>query len=131
MNKEHSKALLDTFPFSMDISCGDGWFDIIYKFLSNIKTFVEQNKVIILQIKEKFAELTIYYRIVDKDDTGLHKQMISLIERAKDEAAKTCEICGIQENVSIRGKFYIRNICKKCEVLSQSKDCLYKGRRME
>ena len=68
----------------------DGWLPIVEEMLEYLKDF----PIRILQIKEKFGQLRVYY---EYDTPVTHEQGIlisRILQDAADKAAKTCEICG-------------------------------------
>jgi hypothetical protein len=77
--------------FALDgIAVGDGWAAI----LSDLATEIEQHCAAsgdqlpgVLQVKEKFGTLCVHVGQVDDD-------VRSIIDRAEQRSAKTCEICG-------------------------------------
>lgn len=104
MNEEKTKNLADEFPelfvdlygdkretcMAWGITCGDGWFDLIYYLCANIQNYITSNHMPqpkILQIKEKFGKLRFYISESDDYIRGM-KWMAETI------SGMTCEICG-------------------------------------
>jgi len=118
------------------ISCGDGWFDIIYQACEEIEAYLQEqeNKGIrvmsisdwhniktnegvdesailyypeFTQIKEKFGSLRMYY--VGGDDV-----IDKILEKAETLSETTCESCGSDQG-KVQGKGWIRILCDSCE----------------
>jgi len=93
-------------------SCGDGWYDIIWKLSEKIEKYNEEHKkefkepIEAIQVKEKFGGLR-FYTNYSTDEVD------KWIREAEDEAWKTCERCGIKENI-VHTKGWIYTLCKKC-----------------
>ena len=120
MNKELEKKLIDEFPsFFKDMygdpiktcmawgcDCGDGWYNIIYDTCKNIVLLDKKGSFHFLQIKEKFGGLCLYCG-------GGNKKIYKITYTAERESYKTCEDCGIKENVTAEGS-WIRTLCHEC-----------------
>ncbi len=119
MKRENEKKLMDDFPelFSLKddnfpypiafgIECGDGWFDIIYDLTKKIHAIAPQTKI--TQIKEKFGGLR-YYVLSGTEEVW------DLITETEKLSFKTCEYCGTQRGVKIRGERWLKVLCRKCE----------------
>jgi hypothetical protein len=108
---------------------GNGWFDLIWNMSEIINTNIDDIKknectLSMLQIKEKFGNLRIYYafRNRNKETIGLTDSLIEIkknIEEAtrfaENQSAKTCEECGISgiiRSSSISG--WLKCLCNKC-----------------
>lgn len=67
----------------------------------------------IVEVKEKFGGLSIYYDLNGVDNPKVEKVMKKYIS----QAYKTCEVCGSIENVltkAINGYWDIHTQCDKC-----------------
>lgn len=93
------------------IECGKGWNKLITPILDYIDIYnsghKEEDKIHILQIKEKFGGLRIYV-------SPEPKELSEMIEKAEDESYKTCEYCGSTENVTQTKHGWIKTLCDKC-----------------
>ena len=125
MKTELEKKLLEEFPsFFRDMygdprkTCmawgcahGDGWFDILYQLCKKLKKEVEKDPKVdfhFLQIKEKFARLTLYY-------SGGNKTIHRLVNEAEQKSDFVCEDCGTMESVSVDNSVYwLRTLCEEC-----------------
>lgn len=92
--------------------CGIGWKSLIDPILEYIQSYNEkccndEDKIEVLQIKEKFGGLRIY---TDKTTEELEEMM----NKAELESFKTCEICGTKENVGQIMTGWIKTCCRKC-----------------
>lgn len=95
------------------IECDVGWFDIIDKAFSDIlKVSYESGvDVQIVQVKEKFAGLRIYFEIEDlAKNEDIYKQINDIIAEAEDDSFKTCEVCGEVGKV-IKDKYWWKTYC--------------------
>jgi len=87
----------------------EGWDHIVERVLSLIQWDIKYNNmpnVEILQIKEKFGRLEIYFQGGDERTSGI-------IDLARHISLKTCEICGSTSNIG-QTKGWIKTLCKKC-----------------
>lgn len=109
-NKENNNRPLEPYEL-FGIECGEGW----YKLLQPIFDYIEEynkdkvnddEKLIPLQIKEKFGGLRVYMNFYTDE---LNK----LIEDAEDEAYNTCEICGSKEDIG-QTTGWITTMCREC-----------------
>jgi len=76
-------------------ACGDGWFGIIDGLCAEIAAQVRDGKmppVVVSQVKEKLGTLRFHIRggYLHGGNAKTHR----LIERAQEEATRTCEECG-------------------------------------
>jgi len=122
MDKDLQKKLFNEFPnlyeqaklsprescMGRGICCGAGWFNIINDLSEKISK--ADPEVQAVQVKEKFGGLRFYIGGVKKE-TG--DKIYDLINKAEDEAWKTCEKCGSKEDVD-QTSGWIFTLCKKC-----------------
>lgn len=94
------------FKANQEISCGNGWYNILRKLCQNIRDQEVEFKF--LQIKEKFAALRIHYECSHYD------KIKGLVSGAEEESLKVCENCGSRESVSTGGGYWIKTLCKRC-----------------
>ena len=124
MNSELDKKLVEDFPtFFQDrygslnntcmcwgFECGDGWEPLIRKVAEKAEEFNkgkrEDEYIIAVQVKEKFAGLRIYI-------TAAPKEIHDLIDEVEKESFKICEYCGSPGKVV--GSSWMKTLCKKCE----------------
>jgi len=92
------------------IECDIGWFDIIDDVLKEALNiaFEEEEDLQIVQIKEKFGGLRVYYE-ADIEDEDRRRRLDDLIYRAESLSYKTCEVCG--EEGKPRKGGWIKTLC--------------------
>lgn len=90
------------------IECGKGWNKLIIPILDYIDLYNSghDDKIEILQIKEKFGGLRIYTSFSTPE-------LDQLIDDAEEQSFKICEYCGSTENVS-QTTGWIKTLCSKC-----------------
>lgn len=90
------------------IECGKGWNKLIIPILDYIDLYNSghDDKIEILQIKEKFGGLRIYTSFSTPE-------LDQLIDDAEEQSFKTCEYCGSTENIS-QTTGWIKTLCSKC-----------------
>jgi hypothetical protein len=101
------------------IECGAGWFLLLDNLCHNIQNHIDSHnkyaakdqpkipQLVALQIKQKFGELTIYYKGGDEYCHGM-------ISMAQFISYSICENCGtFNENVG-RTKGWIQSLCPAC-----------------
>ncbi|KAL8797154.1 MAG: hypothetical protein Q9195_000621 [Heterodermia aff. obscurata] len=126
MGLKLTQSLYDDFPslfqrhtLGMDQSCMffgiqvlSGWYHILYRLSSSISTVVSENgldpqEYCYEQIKEKFGLLRVYMH------GGTTEEIGQAIQRAVEESAKTCEVCGREGQLGDKGWLRVR--CNECE----------------
>ena len=91
----------------------EGWYSIIDYIGEQLVKLGVEDKVIADQVKEKFGSLRFYYHTQGLAE--IEKEKVSLIiDTAEEESYKTCEDCGIKENVSMRGNSWVTTLCSNC-----------------
>ena len=95
-------------------TCGDGWFDILLDMIIKIDSLRPPKDFEIVQVKEKFAELRVYVQ----ECGDVYEEIIGLIHEARKQCAKTCELCGSTEKVTVQDykNYWLRNMCARCYV---------------
>ena len=96
----------------VDIECGNGWRKIINPIIEYIEKYnstvkKEENKIKILQIKEKFGELRFYA-------SNKTPELVKLIENAEAKSRNICELCGSEEDIGQIADGWITTCCRKC-----------------
>ena len=94
---------------------GDGWYDIMYNLLQYIQSYSESNpnmeQVVLIQVKEKFGGLRIYYN-------GGDDFIRDLIWETERIAVKVCEKCGGEtDGIHRNSSYWYSNICNKCSTI--------------
>lgn len=99
-------------PFELyNIECLEGWHCLIQPILDYVKEYNEDkevdDRIAILQIKEKWGSLRIYTNFVTDE-------LEKLIEDAEIESTKVCEKCGTREHVGTKHDGWRMTLCKNC-----------------
>lgn len=93
------------------IECDKGWEKLYQPIIDYIEDYNKDkegnDRIEILQIKEKFGYLTIY--VSKKTD-----ELRSMIEDAEADSYHTCEVCGKHINKPITEHHWIYPMCRKC-----------------
>lgn len=104
-------------PVWRSIDCGDGWLHLVDAFvdLANVRGWK------VLQIKEKFGGLRLYFQPTEVGADEAHK-IVRLLEAASDH---TCELCGEDGGNWQNGEFvykskprsggWIKTLCDSCD----------------
>jgi len=80
--------------------CGEGWYDIIYNLSKDIHEFCLKHKlegdsyIRVFQVKSKWGTLRYYLEEPGKLSPEQYKEVYSLIMKAQNLSAITCEVCG-------------------------------------
>jgi hypothetical protein len=103
---------------SFGFECGGGWFWLLKKLVEDIAEIDVYKAVKVFQVKEKFGALRFYISYSIPDDVNdpsnlIYDKVYELINKAEEESGNTCEQCG--EPGSVRGKYWLRCECDKCE----------------
>lgn len=111
-----STKLANRFPWVENIylECGPGWYQLLYDMFEEIeKIHLEENISIktfeILQLKEKYAQLRIYYRAHEK----IRKTVDKIIEKYVDKSTEVCEKCG--KPGELVEDYYLSIMCNDCK----------------
>ena len=101
------------------VECGKGWYKLIEPIINYIEEYnqdkKEEDKIKIIQIKEKYGGLRIYTSF---DTQELHK----MISEAEEKSYRVCEICGSEKYVGCRTNAWIQTICIDCINKNLNKD---------
>ena len=91
------------------IECGPGWYPLLIELDTDLARI--DNDYIIVQIKEKFAELKCYFR-TDKGRDVWNK-MADRVKEAYELSARTCELCG-QPGERQVSSVLLKTLCPQC-----------------
>lgn len=106
------------FPFlQADIECGEGWYGLIYNMLTEISNACKETKVPIenidvVQIKEKFGQLTCYVSFHKDSYKKVGKRIYRIIDNYMRKSTHVCEFCGKPGELK-RGP-WTKTICNDC-----------------
>lgn len=116
MTYELEQKLTEIYPwFATPCDCLDGWQWIIVEMLKEIDdayfNLGRETEITIMQCKEKFGFLNLYYGILMDDDE--HLMISDIVEKYEQISKHTCEICGA-EGKMIRDEYWISVRCGDC-----------------
>ena len=117
MTTELQDKLTEIFPWfhNIYIECGDGWQWIILDMCREIDDLYfdagREVDIEIVQIKEKFGSLRVYYSHTEFNGVFFIDEIIAKYELL---SKKTCEFCGKDASI-INEKGWLRCVCKNCE----------------
>lgn len=99
-------------PFELfGIECGKGWYKLIKPIFDYIEEYnkdkSENEKIVIMQCKEKWGGLRIYTNFGNEE-------LFKMIDDAEDKSYSVCEICGSEENVGLRLTGWETTMCLEC-----------------
>ena len=142
MDLKLTQSLYDDFPslfqrhtLGMDQSCMyfgiqvlSGWYQILYRLSSSISTVISEKHLdpqeyCYEQMKEKFGLLRVYML------GGTTEEMDQAIQRAEEESARTCEVCGREGQLGNEGWLRVR--CTDCEERRKQEEHQRKWQRKE
>lgn len=127
MNDQNTQILLTAFPNVFDDSfffeCGDGWFELVGHAAAFIDKIGKGTKIV--EVKEKFGSLRIYYEYsLNEDSEPLLtnkqlEQIYNFISNLETRSKSICEDCGQELTHNNRADqkkmgYWIRNICITC-----------------
>lgn len=92
-------------------SCNIGWFPILREFFSTVRDILgdKSDLFVLLQVKEKFGGIRIYYgfdldRVVPKEKQD---RIHAACRHAEDRAYVTCDVCGKPGVLRKRGFWFM------------------------
>ncbi|MER8573345.1 hypothetical protein NKG99_14455 [Mesorhizobium sp. M1409] len=105
------EAIMAEFPelVKRGFSCRAGWFPILRQFFSVVRQAIppgREDAFTLLQVKEKFAGLRIYYGLGADLPDAARAAIDSAYKAAEDSAERTCEVCGKLGVLRVRGGWY-------------------------
>ena len=93
------------FGYGCEISCWDGWNELIWDTLAACIELDPELKVI--QIKEKFAGLDIH---IDTENP----EVWDICNEARTKSLTICESCGTMEAQGVSKGYWMKTMCLKC-----------------
>jgi hypothetical protein len=99
------------------LTCGDGWFDIIYELSSKLDELFKKNNLngddypACAQVKQKFGHLCFYMENIPKE---LRNEAYGYIHEAEKKATEKCEKCGSPAKLSSNAGWY-SVMCDSCK----------------
>lgn len=127
MKKELQEKIINDFPKLFEtgrkfyFETGDGWYDLIYTACKELQEWSDANttQIILLQVKEKFGAIRIYYNVATSLLIDL-AEMTAIIEKAEKLSTQTCEKCGSMENVERTNFGWVKYLCSECRTKRSS-----------
>jgi len=99
----------------MNYGCdiGDGWYKLLEECCQ--KLVDSKCDVILVQVKEKFAILTIYIhaRIEGKE---IPEEAFQICRDAAKASQTICEHCGAPGYIRRDSRFWIKTLCNECDI---------------
>jgi lysozyme family protein len=91
---------------------GDGWLHIVDRLDRQIAEIAPDYEI--TQVKEKFGGLRFYIGTIHDEDE--FRDVHCLISEAEAESLRTCEVCGVTEDVTTssgeRG-YWVKTLCRE------------------
>mgnify|MGYP006276859103 CR=1 FL=1 len=93
------------------LAIGPGWLHLVQHFLEEAKACGLLRDLRVLQIKEKFGELRIYYRC--ESDYPSCNYLRRRVRKITDASQGVCEVCGKPGAHRTRGSLHLTR-CERC-----------------
>ena len=128
------ESLEKRYPFTwinqFGIECEAGWFPILTKLFDLFEVIcieeqISPAEITIIQIKEKFGGLRVYYSGPDK----IYGRTRKAVRVAEAEASKTCEVCGVPGEGCVSNSWH-KTVCKEHRTRDNSMAPYVPWRRM-
>lgn len=92
-------AYPNLFPCHVDCLCGAGWYSLLKRLFDQLEPLAAEAHVSfpdkplhVIEVKQKLGGLRVYLR--GGASRQLREQTLALIQKAGEEAERTCELCG-------------------------------------
>lgn len=98
------------------LGLGKGWYGLFEEACQLLESYRDRcPEIHLLQVKEKFARLTVYVGFVDAS-TELCREIYDALQVICNKSEQTCEICGSTNNVSkgTPNGYWLRTLCESC-----------------
>jgi len=98
------------------LGLGKGWYSLFEEACQLLESYRDRCPDIhLLQVKEKFARLTVYVGFVDAS-IELCREIYDALETICDKSEQTCENCGSTEKVTkgAPNGYWLRSLCESC-----------------
>ena len=120
MTEKLANNLIKTFPalvnekFYFEIE--DGWYQIVFDLFTKIQKHCDytKQKVTIVQVKEKFAGLRVYYSHEGGEEDNV---IFDLVMEALNKSYSTCEQTGGVGSLYHRG-VWVKTLCNESAILA-------------
>lgn len=122
------KKILDRIPaeWGKYISCEPGWYRLLDRTDTQLAEIFPDYTI--CQVKQKFGTLCYYCNFPElnpsvspptPEEEQLHTEKVilaqTIISRAEEESARTCEECG-QPGESFTTNYWVQTLCETCQV---------------
>ena len=101
-------------------SVPDGWSGIVMEFVVKLRELLsedlaegEKSAFQVLQLKEKFGTIRLYYGFTSEEE-GVEEKVKSLVNNLELESGSVCLDCGSRDEVEQTNTGWIATLCKKC-----------------
>ncbi|MDE7253819.1 MAG: hypothetical protein K2O32_12870 [Acetatifactor sp.] len=131
MNRELEKRLAEEFEFmrrgplsedgidnlynAFGIETGDGWYQLLYDMCREIAIVFETAEkpvtIEMVQIKEKYGTLRVYYNLEGENDVA--RKISDITQKYEDLSETVCEECG-REGTLRTDLPWIQTLCDTC-----------------
>lgn len=102
----HPDPELQNNLMAFGFECGKGWYPLIEELFDEIEKIEDKNGLEILQVKEKWGMLTIYYY-------GGTEEIDTFVDDACKKSTTICENCGKLGEIKCKGGWYF-TVCDDC-----------------
>jgi ankyrin repeat protein len=107
MNPDYS---LQNNLMAFGYSCDEGWFPLIEELLDKVQVIVDNDDkykdLQLLQVKEKFSELRVYFNYY-------YPEIDDLVDEYTELSLQTCEKCGKPGESKGKNRWY-KTLCPDC-----------------
>lgn len=93
---------------------GKGWHQIVAELMDGIEAVYRKHNLSIEedfsigQVKQKFGELTVYYK------SNINEEIRKLVQNARLQSTQTCEECGKVGRMYKIGHCCLASLCRDC-----------------
>lgn len=106
------------------LGIGNGWYPLLEEACHMLESYRDKcPEIHFLQIKEKFARLTIYLGF-NNASQELCREIYNKLQEICNRSEFICEDCGTKENVttSASGGYWLRTLCESCHSARSGKE---------
>ena len=91
---------------------GDGWHGLMEECCQKLTD--ANHDVVLAQVKEKFATLTIYIHAAKEGDR-IPEEAFQICGDISKASTKVCEYCGAPGYIRRDGRYWIKTLCDECD----------------
>jgi hypothetical protein len=107
------RNLKPRFGDGQHFECGDGWGEILKLLSARLDPYAATSGLTIIQVKEKFGAIRVYFRIEDRDGEAV-EAVRRWISEAEERSCETCERCGSPGMRAWRKFGGLLTLCEPC-----------------